>query len=82
MYFRSVARCSLAGLAFLASAAFAQDANETGAAKRDEHLAPMKAVAQSIRLLADPRQPESAVKLVDKPVLAYTDNTRNWSTRK
>jgi hypothetical protein len=44
--------------------------------QRAKHLAHMKDVAASIRLLADPRREDSAVKLVDKPILRYSDNTR------
>jgi hypothetical protein len=43
---------------------------------RAAHLAQMKAVAGSIRLLADAQDAKSAVELVEEPVLRYTDNTR------
>lgn len=44
--------------------------------QRAEHLSHMKAVAGSIRLNDDLRRPDSAVTLVEEPVLRYTDNTR------
>jgi len=44
--------------------------------QRAEHLARMKDLAASIRLLADPQRTDSAVKLVDQPVLRYADATR------
>jgi hypothetical protein len=43
---------------------------------RAAHLAQMKAVAGSIRLLGNAQDAESAIKLVEEPVLRYTDNTR------
>src|SRR5258707_113733 len=43
-------------------------------AERAKHLAHMKEVAGSIRLLADPGREDSAVKLVEKPILRYADD--------
>ena len=43
---------------------------------RAEHLAHMKKVAKSIRLLANPQRKDSEVKLVDEPILRYADSTR------
>jgi hypothetical protein len=43
---------------------------------RARQLARMKAVASSIRLLADAERADSTVKLVGEPILKYTDNTR------
>jgi hypothetical protein len=63
-------------LAWLLSPALAQDAEKPADAERAAHLARMKAVASRIRLLADPAAEDSAVKLLDEPVLRYTDNTR------
>lgn len=54
----------------------AQDKEATPDDERAAHLARMKAVAGSIRLLADSADAESAVKLADEPVLRYTDDTR------
>jgi hypothetical protein len=45
-------------------------------AQRAGHLKLMREVAGSIRVLADPQRPESAVKLRQEPVLRYADNTR------
>jgi hypothetical protein len=53
-----------------------QAAKETSDAQRAKHLAHMKELAASIRLLADARREDSAVKLMDKPILRYSDNTR------
>ena len=44
--------------------------------EREEHLGQMKEVAASIRLLSKPEQADSEVKLVDKPILRYSDDTR------
>lgn len=44
--------------------------------QRQAHLERMKQVAARIRLLADPQRADSAVKLLDEPVLRYADNTR------
>lgn len=49
---------------------------EISAAERAKHRAHMKEVAASIRLLADPGREDSAVKLVEQPILRYSDNTR------
>ena len=67
---------ALLALAWIPSPALAQEAERPGEAERAAHLARMKAVASSIRLLADPAAEESAVKLMDEPILRYTDNTR------
>ncbi|HMC12643.1 MAG TPA: hypothetical protein VKH44_15190, partial [Pirellulaceae bacterium] len=45
-------------------------------AERARHLERMRKVASSIRVLADPKQTDSAVKLKDEPVLRYSDSTR------
>lgn len=55
---------------------FAQDAAEPSADERAEHLARMKALAQSVKILAEPGRDDSAVKLADEPLLRYADNTR------
>lgn len=53
-----------------------EPSRETPDAERARHLAHMKEVAASIRLLADPQREDSAVKLVEKPILRYSDDTR------
>ncbi len=58
----------------LMARAAAQDAITS--AQRAKHLEKMRQVAGSIRVLADPQRPESAVKLRQEPVLRYADNTR------
>jgi hypothetical protein len=45
-------------------------------AERVKHLEAMRALAGTIRLLADPKRAESAVKLKEEPVLRYADSTR------
>jgi hypothetical protein len=45
-------------------------------AQRAEHLAHMKEVASSIKLLAKSNDPDSAVKLKAEPILRYADNSR------
>ena len=45
-------------------------------AEREAHLARMKEIASSIRLLSDARKPDSEVKLIETPVLRYSDQTR------
>src|SRR5437867_3793716 len=45
-------------------------------AERAQHLKQMRELAGSIRLLADPKNEKSAVKLKEEPVLRYADNTR------
>jgi hypothetical protein len=62
--------------AFLFSLAAAEEPKEISEEQRAKHLGQMKELAASIRLLADTRQEESAVKLVEKPILRYSDNTR------
>src|SRR5262249_47739687 len=53
-----------------------EEPEQPGDKQRAEHLARMQDLAASIRVLADPRRTDSAVKLVDRPVLRYADNTR------
>jgi hypothetical protein len=67
---------SLALLLALAGTAAADEPKEVTDEQRAEHLALMQAVAKSIQLLADPPQANSKVKLVETPVLRYTDSTR------
>ena len=45
-------------------------------AARARHLERMRKVAGSIRVLANPKRAESAVKLKQEPVLRYADSTR------
>ena len=45
-------------------------------AERARHLERARGVAGSIRVLADPKREESAVKLKTEPVLRYADSTR------
>lgn len=62
-------------LAVLASTVFSQETEEAAAA-RAQQLATMKQVAAMIDLLGDGSQADSVVKLLDKPVLRYSDVTR------
>lgn len=63
------------GICLLGTAAAAQSP-EPSDAKREAHLARMKEIASSIRLLPDVRNADSDVKLVETPVLRYSDQTR------
>lgn len=54
----------------------ADDAEKPSDEQRAAHLARMKKLAGSIKLLANPRRTDSAVKLLPDPVLRYGDNTR------
>ena len=45
-------------------------------AEREAHLARMREIASSLRLLSDAGKPDSDVKLVETPVLRYSDQTR------
>lgn len=45
-------------------------------AERESHLVRMKQVASEFQLLADPGKPDSAVKLIETPILRYNDQTR------
>jgi hypothetical protein len=67
---------ALLALTSLLAPARAQEAKRPGDDEREAHLARMKAVASTIELRADPQRPDSAVKLLDEPILRYTDNTR------
>lgn len=49
---------------------------EISDAQRAEHLAHMKKVASSIKLLTTPRDLKSAVELKAEPILRYADNSR------
>ncbi len=82
---RLLSRPGLAFAACFLSLAAAKEPDEppkgTSEAERAKtasalHLARMQEVAASIRLLADPGREDSAVKLVDKPILRYSDDTR------
>jgi hypothetical protein len=53
-----------------------QEASQSPADLRTAHLARMKAVAQSMKVFAEPGRKESTVPLSDEPVLRYADNTR------
>ncbi len=46
------------------------------AEQRSKHLANMKALAQSFRILTESGREDSAAKLADEPLLRYADNTR------
>jgi hypothetical protein len=66
-------------LALIGNALGQEDAVPEGAPtaeQRSRHLANMKALAQSFRILAKSGQEESAAKLADEPLLRYADNTR------
>jgi hypothetical protein len=70
---------SLALCVFLISLphAFAADESDSSSdEKRAEHLQRMKDVASSIEFRSATKGPKSAMKLVEEPVLRYTDNTR------
>ena len=54
----------------------AQDKEAAPDDERATHLARMKAVAGSLTLLANSADAQSKVKLVEEPVLRYTDDTR------
>jgi hypothetical protein len=58
------------------SLAAAEEPKVISEEQRAKHLAYMKEVAASIRLLADPGRENSAVKLMEKPILRYSDDTR------
>jgi hypothetical protein len=67
------------GLAFtlcLLGPVAADDPEEISDEQRAQHLEHMKKVASSIRLLANQRQADSVVKLVEDPILRYSDDTR------
>jgi hypothetical protein len=73
------ARLGCSGLILLAclfSDLAAAESDETVQEQRAEHLAKMQDLAASIRLLADSQQETSAVKLVEKPIIRYSDSTR------
>lgn len=70
---RTIAALTIASL--LASIAGAEE-KEISEAQRAEHLAHMKEIASSIRLLARSSNPDSVVELEKEPILRYTDNTR------
>jgi hypothetical protein len=57
-------------------AVHADEAEKPADEQRAAHLARMKKLAGSIRLLSNPRRPDSTVKLLPDPVLRYGDNTR------
>lgn len=63
------------GICLLGAAAAAQSP-EPSDTDREAHLARMKEIASSIRLLSDAGKPDSDVKLVETPVLRYSDQTR------
>jgi hypothetical protein len=71
---RSIAAVTIVAMLFV-SIAWA-DEKEISDSQRAEHLAHMKEVASSIRLLAKSTNPDSAVELKQEPLLRYTDNTR------
>src|SRR5688500_8938557 len=56
--------------------ALSQEADQPTDKQRAEHLARMKELAGSIRLLSDPQRTDSAVKLLPEPALRYGDSTR------
>ena len=62
-----------------ASLLYAQEAGRPSGDERAKHLARMRAVASSITLLAEAGREASVVKLVDEPILRYTDDTRKNS---
>src|SRR4051812_23177 len=65
-------------VSLIPSAAAEEPVSEKPAAdaERTKHLDKMRKVAGSIRVLADPKTVESAVKLKEEPVLRYADSTR------
>jgi hypothetical protein len=66
------------GLLIVASALVAcgDEPQQPSEKQRAEHLARMKEVVESIRVLGNPRVKDATVKLLDKPVLRYADETR------
>jgi hypothetical protein len=70
---------ALLGLVLLgpATALRAQQPEKLPERDRAERVARMKAVAGSIRLLADAERDDSVAKLAAEPILAYTDSTRD-----
>src|SRR4051794_31337967 len=71
---QSVAAVTVMALLLVTTAG--AEEKEISEADRAEHLAHMKQVASSIRLLAKPPNPDSAAELKEEPILRYTDNTR------
>lgn len=65
----------MVGICLLGTAAAAQSP-EPSETDREAHLARMKEIASSIRLLSDAAKPDSDVKLVETPLLRYSDQTR------
>lgn len=57
-------------------AALGDDTKEFTQRQREEHLGQMREVAASIRLFAKREQADSEVKLIEKPILKYSDDTR------
>lgn len=62
------------GLSLLGAAIRGAEPSE---GEREEHLRRMRELAGSIRLLADPQKGDSEVKLVETPILRYSDGTRD-----
>jgi len=62
---------------WLFSAVAAAQSTESSEAEREEHLQRMKELAGSIQLLADAQKPGSEVKLIETPILRYSDGTRD-----
>jgi hypothetical protein len=65
----------VASVAMLVVSGAAQE-KEISDTQRAEHLAHMKKVASSIKLLQKPRDVKSAVELKAEPILRYADNSR------
>jgi hypothetical protein len=72
--YRSVVAVVVVSL--LLSTTVQAEEQEISDAQRAEHLAQMKQVASSIRLLTKPTDPDSAVELKEEPILRYADNSR------
>ena len=78
---------SLAALCTLAALLFTQSTPSTDA-ERADRLRRMRELASSFRLLSDAAKPDSAVPLIETPLLRYNDETREshdsslwiWST--
>jgi hypothetical protein len=60
----------------VASLVLADEKDAATEKERAEHQARMKELAESFRVLANPRRADSVVKLSEKPVLRYADDTR------